>query len=89
LDKTPELYEALYAYGTALAGQAAVGGPSSTVNGLSSAVEIYQRAMSIFAGPTVLKNTLRDLRLLHAAGCEELEPAIQLLMRDDVIRDTG
>ncbi len=83
LDKTPELYEALYAYGTALAGQAAVGGPSSTVNGLSSAVEIYQRAMSIFAGPTVLKGTLRDLRYLRqSAGCEGLEPAIQLLMRD-------
>ena len=81
LDKTPELYEVLYAYGTALAGQAAVSGPSSTVNGLSSAVEIYQRAMSIFAGPTVLKGTLRDLRYLQSAGCEGLEPAIQLLER--------
>jgi tetratricopeptide (TPR) repeat protein len=76
LDKTPELYEVLYAYGTALAGQAVVSGQSSMV-----VFETYQRAINIFAGPTILKDTLRDLRYLQSADCEGLEPVIELLER--------
>jgi len=81
LDKTPELYGVLYADGTALAGQAAINRRSLSGGGQSSAValEIYQRAIDIFAGPTILKNTLRDLRYLQSAGCEGLELVIQLL----------
>ena len=37
--------------------------------------------MGIFAGPTILKDTLRDLRYLQAAGREGLEPVIDLLER--------
>jgi hypothetical protein len=39
--------------------------------------------MGIFAGPIILKDTLRDLRYLRqSAGCEGLEPVIQLLERN-------
>ena len=87
LTKTPELYEALYAYGTALAGQAVISDQWSAIGErarlLQPTLETYQRAMGIFAGPTILKNTLRDLGYLRqSAGCEELEPVIQLLERN-------
>jgi len=59
LDKTPELYEVLYAYGTALAGRqwSAKSGAvdSERAQLLRPAIETYQRAMSIFAGPAVLQ----------------------------------
>jgi hypothetical protein len=37
--------------------------------------------MGIFAGLTILKDSLRDLRYLQAAGCEGLEPVIDFLER--------
>ena len=50
---------------------------------LQPTLETYQRATGIFAGPIILKDTLRDLRYLRqSAGCEGLEPVIQLLERN-------
>ncbi len=83
LDKSGDLYEPRYALAAALVGQA-VCNPRWAEEGeraglLAPALAEYQRALGICAAPGVVRDALRDLELIRAAGVEALEPAFELL----------
>jgi len=83
LDKTAGLYEARYALGAALVGQA-VCDPRWAEEGeraglLAPALAEYRRALENCAAPGVVQNAIRDLELIRAAGIEGLEPVFELL----------
>ena len=83
LDKTASLYGARYALAAALVGQA-VCDPRWAEEGeraglLAPALEEYGRALENCAALGVVRDALRDLELIRAAGVEGLEPAFELL----------
>jgi len=83
LDKTADLYEARYALAAALVGLA-VCGPRWAEEGeraelLTPALEEYRRALENCAAPGVVRDALRDLEMIRAAGVDGLEPAFELL----------
>jgi len=83
LDKTADLYEARYALAAALVGQA-VCDPRWAQEGewaglLAPALAEYRRALENCAAPGVVRDALRDLEMIRAAGVEGLEPIFELL----------
>lgn len=83
LDKTAGLYEPRYALAAALIGQA-VCDPRWAEEGeraelLAPALAEYQRALEICATPGVVRDVLRDLEMIQAAGIKGMEPAFELL----------
>jgi tetratricopeptide (TPR) repeat protein len=83
LRKTPDLYEARYTLAAALAG-GAVCDPQWAVESqraelLAPAMEEYRKALENCAAPGVVREAIRDLDLVRAAGIGNLEPAVSLL----------
>ncbi len=83
LDKTAGLYEARYALAAALVGSA-VCDPRWAEEGeraelFAPALVEYQRALENCAAPGVVRDALRDLELIRAAGVEGLEPVFEFL----------
>lgn len=81
LDRTPTLYKTHYVLATALVGQA-VCDPrwaDATQRADLLALAEYRRALDITSAPGVVRDALRDLELIHAAGVEGLEPVFELL----------
>jgi hypothetical protein len=83
LTKTEGLYESRYTMATALVGQAICDlrwvEEDNRVELLAPALVNYQCALEICAAPGVVKDALRDLELIRAAGVEGLEPVFELL----------
>ncbi|MBN1876356.1 MAG: tetratricopeptide repeat protein [Anaerolineae bacterium] len=83
LDKTATLYTQRYALATALVGQAVCDlhwpDPAQRAVLLAPALAEYRRALNITAAPGVVRDALRDLELIRAAGIEGLEPVFALL----------
>jgi hypothetical protein len=46
---------------------------------LAAAVDEYRRALETCAAPGVVRDALRDLEMIRAAGVTGLEPAFELL----------
>jgi tetratricopeptide (TPR) repeat protein len=83
LDKTADLYEPRYSLAAALVGSA-VCDPRWAEEGeraglLAPAIAEYQRALENCAAPGVVRDALRDLEMIRAAGIEGLEPVFELL----------
>lgn len=83
--QTPQLFDAHYALALALVGQA-ICDPRWFDNAqraglLAPALAEYRRALDITAAPGVVRDALRDLELIRAAGIEGLEPAFALLVQ--------
>ena len=83
LDQTADLYEPRYALAAALVGQA-VCDPRWAEEGqraglLAPAMEEYRRAMENCAAPGIVRDALRDLEMIRAAGIKGLEPVFELL----------
>jgi len=83
LDKTAGLYEPRYALAAALVGQAVCdprwAKESERVGLLAPALAEYRRALEVCAALGVVRDALRDLEMIRAAGIEGLEPAFELL----------
>lgn len=83
LNKTAELYSARYALATASVGQAVcdLGWANVTqrTDLLASALTEYHYALDITSAYGVVRDALRDLELIRAAGVEGLEPVFELL----------
>ena len=83
LEKTTGLYEARYALAAALVGQAVCdvrwAKEGKRAGLLAPALDEYQRALENCAALGVVRDALRDLELIHAAGIAGLEPAFELL----------
>ncbi len=89
LDRTPSLYEARYALAAALVGNA-VCDPRWAREGertglLAPALEEYRRALENCAAPGVVRDALRDLEMIQAAGMAGLEPVFELLQHSDEV----
>ena len=83
LDKTANLYAMRYVLATALVGSA-VCDPRWAEEGeraglLALAVEEYRRALEICAALGVVRDAIRDLEMIRAAGVAGLEPVFELL----------
>jgi tetratricopeptide (TPR) repeat protein len=82
-DKTPNLYEPLYGLATALVGQAVCdpnwADPTQRNDLLAPALAEYRRALDITSASGVVRDAIRDLELIRAAGIERLEPVFELL----------
>jgi tetratricopeptide (TPR) repeat protein len=83
LDKTAGLYAPRYVLAAALVGSA-VCDPRWAEEGqrpglLAPALAEYRRALRNCAAPGVVRDALRDLEMIRAAGVEGLEPAFELL----------
>lgn len=83
LDQTVDLYEPRYTLAAALVG-GAVCDPRWAEEGqraglLAPAMEEYRRALENCAAPGVVRDALRDLEMIRAAGIEGLEPVFELL----------
>jgi tetratricopeptide (TPR) repeat protein len=83
LDKTAGLYEPRYALAAALVGSA-VCDPRWVEEGeqaglLAPALAEYRRALETCAAPGVVRDALRDLEMIRAAGIEDLKPVFELL----------
>jgi len=76
LDKTTGLYKARYALAAALVGQA-VCDPRWAEE--SERAGLLAPALENCAAPGVVRDALRDLEMIRAAGVEGLEPAFELL----------
>jgi tetratricopeptide (TPR) repeat protein len=86
LDKTADLYEPRYALATALVGSA-VCDPRWAEEGqqaelLAPALAEYRRALENCAVPGVVRDAVRDLEMIRAAGIEGLEPVFELLQSE-------
>lgn len=85
LDKTAELYSVRYALATALVGQAICDprwiNATQRADLLAPALAEYNRALVITSAPGIVRDALRDLELIRAAGVEGLEPVFELLER--------
>ncbi|HOU12812.1 MAG TPA: tetratricopeptide repeat protein [Anaerolineae bacterium] len=83
LNKTPTLYKTRYVLATAMVGQAVChsrwGNIGEKRTLLVPALVEYRRALDITSAPGVVRDALRDLELIRAAGVEGLEPAFELL----------
>jgi len=83
LDRTPGLYKPRYALATALVGQAVCdpcwAEEHKRVQLLTPALAEYRCALENCAAPGVVRDALRDLELIRAAGVEGLEPVFELL----------
>ena len=83
LQITPDLYDVQYTLATARVGQAICDQCWSDTFRRASllvpALAEYHRALAITAAPGVLRDALRDLELILAAGVEGLEPVFELL----------
>jgi tetratricopeptide (TPR) repeat protein len=83
LAKSRGLYAPQYALATALVGQAVCDSrwldPNQRADLLAPAVAEYRCALAITAAPGVVREALRDLELIRAAGIEGLEPVFTLL----------
>jgi tetratricopeptide (TPR) repeat protein len=83
LDKTADLYQARYTLALALVGSAVCDPRWAQENEraglLAPALEEYRRALENCAAPGVVRDALRDLEMIQAAGVEGLEPAFELL----------
>ena len=83
LGKSAGSYEPRYALAAALVGQAACdlcwAKESERADLLAPALEEYRRALEITAAPGIVRDALRDLELIRAAGVDGLEPAFDLL----------
>ncbi len=81
--KTATAYKPHYILATALVGQVACDprwlDPNHHVALLAPALAEYRRALAITAAPGVVRDAIRDLELIRAAGIEGLEPAFALL----------
>jgi tetratricopeptide (TPR) repeat protein len=83
LDKTAGLHKPRLTLGAALVGHA-VCNPRWADEGerpglLAAAVDEYRRALETCAAPGVVRDALRDLEMIRAAGVTGLEPAFELL----------
>ncbi len=91
LGKTTNLYELRYTLATALVGQATCSPHWLEANKrpelLTPALTEYQRALKICDAPGVVKDAIRDLELIQAAGIEGLEPVFELL--EGVLEEDG
>ncbi len=78
-----EWYAPQYVFATALVGQAVCGSrwldPPQRTDLLAPALTEYRRALDITSAPGVVRDALRDLGLIRAAGIKGLEPAFVLL----------
>jgi hypothetical protein len=86
LERTAGLYEPRYALATALVGSA-VCDPRWAEEGeragpLAPALAEYRRALDNCAASGVVRDALRDLEMIRAAGIEGLEPAFELLLSE-------
>lgn len=91
LNKTSGLYRERYALATALVGQPVCNphwiDPAQRSVLLIPALAEYRRALDITAAPGIVRDVLRDLELIRAAGIEGLEPVFALL-EEALNRDT-
>jgi tetratricopeptide (TPR) repeat protein len=86
LDKTAGLYEAHYTLAAALVGSALCD-PRWAEEGeraglLAPALAEYRQALENCAAPGVVRDALRDLEMIRAAGIKGLEPAFELLQSE-------
>ncbi len=83
LARTPNLYEPSYALATALAGQTVCDPRWTDViqhgDLLIPTIAEYRRALAITSAPGIMRDALRDLELITAAGVKGLEPVFELL----------
>jgi tetratricopeptide (TPR) repeat protein len=83
LDKTPNLYDAIYVLATALVGNAVCDSSWAEKHErprlLAQALDQYRRALDHCAAPGIVDEAHRDLEMLRAAGVSGLEPAFELL----------
>jgi len=83
LDKTQGLYQPQYTLALTLVGQAVCDSRWTDVTQradlLDPALAEYRRALDIISVPGVVRDALRDLRLICATGVEGVEPAFELL----------
>ncbi|MBN2002854.1 MAG: tetratricopeptide repeat protein [Anaerolineae bacterium] len=83
LMQTATLYEPQYTLATAFVGQAICdprwSDPTQRTDLLAPSLTEYRRALAITAAPGVVRDALRDLELIRAAGIEGLEPVFELL----------
>jgi tetratricopeptide (TPR) repeat protein len=89
LDKTAGLYQARYALAAALVGSAVCDPHWAQENEraglLAPALEEYRRALENCAAPGVVRDALRDLEMIRAAGVDGLEPVFELLQYSDEV----
>lgn len=83
LNRTISLYEIYYILATAIIGQAVCdpnwADPTQRNDLLAPALAEYRRALDITSAPGVVRDAIRDLELIRAAGIEGLEPVFELL----------
>lgn len=83
IGRTIDLYQPHYALALALVGRAVCDSHwidlAQRTDLLTPALAEYRRALAITAAPGVVRDALRDLELIRAAGIEGLEPAFALL----------
>jgi tetratricopeptide (TPR) repeat protein len=83
LGKTANLYEARYALAASLVGQAVCdpgwADESKRAELFAPALTEYRRALQNCDAPGVVREAIRDLELIRAAGVEGLEPVFALL----------
>ena len=83
LDRTAGLYKARYALAAALVGNAVCdpgwAEESKQAELLAPALDEYRRVLEICAALGVVRDALRNLEMIRAAGVEGLEPAFELL----------
>lgn len=84
LSNTPGLYKPSYAWATILLGQAIQSPEWVDTEGkrpklLTPVLMEYHRALDITTALGVVRDVLRDLELIRAAGIEGLEPVLELL----------
>jgi len=83
LIKTEGVYEPHYTLATALVGKAICNprwvDESQCLDLLIPALSEYRHALNITFAPGIVRDTLRDLELIRAAGIEGLEPVFALL----------
>jgi tetratricopeptide (TPR) repeat protein len=84
LSNTPGLYKPSFALATILLGQVIrspdwLGTEEKQAELLTPVLMEYHRALDITTAPGVVRDVLRDLELIRAAGIEGLEPVFELL----------
>ena len=83
LTHTATLYEPQYTLATARVGQAVCNSKwadlTQRVDLLTPALAEYRRALDITSAPGAVRDAIRDLELIRAAGIEGLEPVFELL----------
>jgi len=83
LKKAPRIYNPRYVLATALVGQVVCDprwiDTDQRADLLAPALAEYRLALKITSAPGVVRDALRDLKLIRAVGIEGLEPVFALL----------